>query len=67
MSGDRELDLRLDFPKLILGFTDVDALVIQRGTWSTAGRRLSLVGLENPKKAAGWGDTIQPPHPGSNG
>lgn len=60
MSGDHELDLRLDFPKLILGFADVDGLVIQRGAWSTAGRSLSLVGLESPKQAPGWGDTTIP-------
>lgn len=60
MSGDHELDLRSDFPKLVLGFADVDGLVIQRGAWSTAGRNLSLVGLESPEQAPGQGDTALP-------
>lgn len=63
LSCDCELDLCLDFPKLILGFTDVDGLVIQRGTWSTGGRSLSLVGLESPEQAPGWGSpSPAPPH-----
>lgn len=48
VTGDRELDLRLDLPKLILGFADVDGLVIQRGTWNMA-RRMSPVGLKSPE------------------
>lgn len=60
MSGDCELDLRLDLPKLVLGFADVDSLVIQRGTWSMARRNLSLVWPESPKHGPGWGDTVLP-------
>lgn len=59
LSADCELDLCADSPKLILGFADVDGLVIQRGTWSTGGSSLSLVGLESPEKAPGQG----PPSP----
>lgn len=67
LSCDCELDLCLDFPKLILGFTDVDGLVIQRGTWSTGGRSLSLVGLESPEQAPGWGPPSPAPPPSPTG
>lgn len=66
LSCDCELDLCMDLPKLVLGFTDVDGLVIQRGTWSTVGRNLSLVGLESPKKAPRQRPPPLP-HPISNG
>lgn len=63
LSGDCELDLCVDFPKLILGFTDVGGLVIQRGTWSTVGRSLSLVGLESLEQAPGRGPPSPAPPP----
>lgn len=63
LSRDCELDLCMDLAKLVLGFTDVDGLVIQRGTWSTVGRNLSLVGLESPEKAPRQGPpSPAPPH-----
>lgn len=60
MSGDRELDLCLDLPKLVLGFADVDGLVVQRGTWSTVRRNLSLVWPESPEHGPGCCDTTLP-------
>lgn len=52
LSGDRELDLRSDFPKIILGFTDIDGLVIQRGTWSTEGEHTEVLRERAPRQDA---------------
>lgn len=67
LSRDCEFDLCLDLPKFILGFTDVGGLVIQGGTWSTVGRNISLVGLESPEQAPGWGPPSPAPPPSPMG
>lgn len=52
LSSDRELDLRSDFPKVVLGFTDIDSLVIQRGSWSTEGERTEALCEHTPRQDA---------------
>lgn len=52
LSSDRQLHLCSDFPKIVLGFTDIDSLVIQRGSWSTEGEHTEVLCERTPRQDA---------------